>query len=75
MSKLRQYLPPVLVQFLTGLLYGWSKDYKSWKDGQNKWSNYDNNISDRTPIFGKEKIQDQFSWVKIAIEPIKNFVV
>jgi putative methyltransferase (TIGR04325 family) len=44
MHPLKQYFPPIFVKFLTGLMYGWSGNYKSWQEAQNKCSGYDSDI-------------------------------
>ncbi len=50
MKFLKEYLPPILIKKITGLLYGWSGNYKSWDQAKKKCTGYDNGV-----IFEKVK--------------------
>lgn len=47
---LKDFLPPIAVRLLTGLLYGWSGNYSSWNEAQKKCPGYNSDI-----IFNKVK--------------------
>lgn len=55
---LKEFLPLVLVRFLTGLLYGWRGNYATWQDAQKRCPGYNSDI-----IFNK---------VKNALLKVKN---
>ncbi len=55
---IKEFFPPIILRYLTGFLYGWSGNYKSWKEAENKCSGYDTDI-----IFNK---------VKDALLKVKN---
>lgn len=58
MSRIKEFLPPVFVRFITGLMYGWQGNYSTWQDAQNKSTGFDSEI-----IFEK---------VKNALLKVKN---
>ena len=41
---IRDFLPPVLIRFLSGLFYGWHGKYSSWNTARNKCTGYDSNL-------------------------------
>ncbi len=55
---IKDFLPPIAVRLLTGLLYGWSGNYSTWQEAQKKCPGYNSDI-----IFNK---------VKNALLKVKN---
>ena len=47
---IKDFLPPITVRLLTGLLYGWSGNYSTWQEAQKKCPGYNIDI-----IFNKVK--------------------
>ena len=47
---LKEFLPPVMLNYLTGFFYGWKGNYSSWQEAKNKCSGYDS-----TEILSKVK--------------------
>ena len=44
MNPLKDFIPPIAVRKLTGLMYGWTGNYKKWEDAEKKCSGYDSDI-------------------------------
>jgi putative methyltransferase (TIGR04325 family) len=47
---LKEFIPPVLLKYITGFFYGWNGNYSTWDEAQKKCSGYDSDI-----IFTKVK--------------------
>lgn len=55
---LKEFLPPIALKYLSSFFYGWSGNYSSWQEAENKCTGYDNEL-----IFNK---------VKDALIKVKN---
>jgi len=47
---LKEFIPPVLLNYITGFFYGWKGNFSTWNEAQKKCSGYDSDI-----IFSKVK--------------------
>ncbi len=47
---IKEFIPPILLKYLTGFLYGWKGNYSTWDEAKKKCSGYDSEI-----IFSKVK--------------------
>jgi len=40
----KEFIPPILLRYLTGFFYGWKGNYNTWEEAQKKCTGYDSDI-------------------------------
>lgn len=43
-ALIKQLIPPIFIKYITGIFYGWTGDFASWKEARDKSTGYDSDI-------------------------------